>query len=96
MENILVEPVLFSKNGIRVALYGIGHIKDERLNIALKEGKLKFKRPMEQDYFNILVLHQNRYKGVALGASMGCSIQENQIPDFIDLVIWGHEHESIP
>jgi double-strand break repair protein MRE11 len=30
------------------------------------------------------------------GASRRCSLMESQIPQFFDLVIWAHEHESIP
>lgn len=42
----------------------------------------------EDDWFNILVLHQNR-------ANRGIKnfIPYNVIPSFINLVIWGHEHD---
>jgi hypothetical protein len=41
-------------------------MKDERLNIAFKEKKIRFRRPSKnpEEYFNILVLHQNRFKGL--------------------------------
>jgi double-strand break repair protein MRE11 len=42
------------------------------------------------------MIHQNKYKGNFVGAPLRQSIQENIIPNFFDLVIWGHEHESIP
>jgi hypothetical protein len=49
-------------------LYGLGHIKDERLNLAFESKSIKFKRPLQHtdQWFNILVLHQNKYKGVAV------------------------------
>lgn len=43
---------------------------------------------MEDDWFNILVLHQNR-------ARHGCKSYagEHFLPSFMHLVMWGHEHE---
>ena len=43
----------------KIALYGIGNMKDERLNIAFENKRIKFKRPLKDtdDWFNILVLH---------------------------------------
>ena len=49
-----------------------------------------------ESYFNILVLHQNKYKGNAVGASKRNCILESAIPPWLNLVIWGHEHECIP
>jgi double-strand break repair protein MRE11 len=43
-----------------------------------------------QDPFNIFVLHQNR-----VSHSNNSFISENLLPDFLDLVIWGHEHECL-
>ena len=100
MEQIDVEPVLLVKGEIKVALYGIGHIKDHRLNLAFQGNNVNFKRPMTEDgeidetWFNILVVHQNRFKGQpwqTKDAMTDCTF-----PDFLDLVVWGHEHECIP
>lgn len=102
IDNIEIEPILFTKGCTKIALYGIGHIKDERLNYASENGKLHFKRPLKEDgkpdenYFNILVVHQNRFKGCMLGVSRRHSITDEFFPSFIHLVIWGHEHECIP
>ena len=98
VEKIEVTPVLFERGQTRIALYGIGHIKDERLNLAFEQKAIKFKRPLQNtdSWFNILVLHQNKYKGVMNGASRRCSLMESQFPSFFDLVIWAHEHECIP
>ena len=46
-------------------------------------------RPKEvENCFNILVLHQNRAQHSEYG-----HIPQNRLPDCIDLIIWGHEHE---
>jgi double-strand break repair protein MRE11 len=97
IENIEVQPILFEKGNTRIALYGLGHMKDQRLNQAFENKKIKFCRPNQgkDDWFNILVFHQNRYKGLFLGCQKRDSIMDSQIPDFFDLVVWGHEHESI-
>lgn len=54
---------------------------------------MKFLRPVEhQDkWYNIFVIHQNRVRHGATNY-----IPESFIPGFIDLVIWGHEHECKP
>ena len=59
IEEIEVVPILFVKGKTKIALYGIGNMKDERLNIAFENKKIKFKRPLKDkdDWFNILVLH---------------------------------------
>lgn len=46
-------------------------------------------RPKEiPDCFNIFILHQNR-------AQRGAHeyIPQNKLPSFLNLIIWGHEHE---
>ncbi|KAG8765611.1 meiotic recombination, partial [Serendipita sp. 397] len=42
----------------------------------------------KDDWFNILMLHQNRVKRGAME-----SVPEGMFDDMIDLVIWGHEHD---
>ena len=97
-EEIEVEPVLFIKGETKIALYGIGHLKDERLNIAFEEKKIRFKRPKTdpETWFNILVIHQNRFKGLHWGVSRRQSLTEDTIPGFFNFVLWAHEHEWIP
>lgn len=79
IEKIEVTPILLTKGKTKVALYGIGHMKDERLNIAFENKQIKFKRPIQgtDEWFNILVLHQNKFKGLHLGAKQRDSIMEN-------------------
>ncbi len=45
------------------------------------------------DWFSIFVLHQNR---VEHGYGQKNAIQPEYLERFLDLVIWGHEHECIP
>ena len=55
-----------------ICLYGIGHMKDNDLVNAFRENKVEFDRPKVKqgiETFNILVVHQNRYKGVDPGNS---------------------------
>ena len=62
-EVIGVKPVLLQKGQTRIALYGMGYIKDERLSHELREKHICMYRPAEatDSWFNLLVLHQNRY-----------------------------------
>ena len=48
--------------------------------------------PLDQ-WHNILVLHQNRASHSQAAKNF---IKESYIPGFLDLVIWGHEHECMP
>ena len=87
-------PILFIKNKTKIALYGIGYIKDERLFLALQNKKVNFHRPEDyKSWFNILIVHQNRFKGHNIGKNKKSYLPESFIPSFFDLVIWGHEHE---
>jgi len=101
VDNIEIAPVLLRKGATRVALYGLGNVRDERLNRTWEAKKVKFLRPAEDDdadggakdgaskFFNVFVLHQNRDAG---RGTKNC-VHESMIPEWMDLVIWGHEHE---
>ncbi|KAL3658000.1 hypothetical protein V7S43_017043 [Phytophthora oleae] len=94
VDAVEVFPVLLTKGNTRVAIYGLGNMRDERLNRMFAQGKVMFRRPAEraEDWFSIFVVHQNRDdKG---RGSKNC-VPESVIPDFIDLVVWGHEHECL-
>jgi len=47
----------------------------------------------QEDWLNVFVLHQNR---VQHGPQAKNCLQERHLPAFLDLVVWGHEHECIP
>jgi len=82
------------KGNTKIALYGIGNIKDERIYLALQNKKVNFHRPDDfKSWFNILIVHQNRFKGHHTGKNKKNYLPESFIPSFFDLVIWGHEHE---
>ncbi|XVE80228.1 hypothetical protein DITRI_Ditri14bG0122900 [Diplodiscus trichospermus] len=94
---ITLYPILIRKGSTAVALYGLGNIRDERLNRMFQTPHaVQWMRPEPQegcevsDWFNILVLHQNRVKMNAKNA-----INERFLPRFLDFVVWGHEHECL-
>ncbi|KAK9089480.1 hypothetical protein Scep_028562 [Stephania cephalantha] len=86
-----------SQGSTAVALYGLGNIRDERLNRMFQTPHaVQWMRPEAQDscqvsdWFNILVLHQNRVKSNPKNA-----INEHFLPRFLDFIVWGHEHECL-
>jgi double-strand break repair protein MRE11 len=90
LDDIRVYPLLIEKGTTKVAIFGMGNIRDERLHRTFKQQKVRLMRPEESpnDWFNIFVLHQNR---VAHGPKN--YIPDTMIDKFLDLVIWGHEHD---
>jgi double-strand break repair protein MRE11 len=59
---IQIMPVLLQKGATKLAIYGLGAIKDERLHSMFEKGLVQFVRPNEDadEWFNIFVIHQNR------------------------------------
>ncbi|XP_069495367.1 double-strand break repair protein MRE11 isoform X1 [Ambystoma mexicanum] len=90
VEKIDISPVLLQKGRTKVALYGLGSIPDERLYRMFVNKQVTMLRPKEEEdsWFNMFVIHQNRSKHGATNY-----IPEQFLDDFLDLVIWGHEHE---
>lgn len=91
-DNIQIKPVLLQKGQTKLALYGMSNVRDERLFRTFKNGGVKFFRPGQQkdDWFNLLSVHQNH------AAHTDTSyLPEEFLPNFIDFVVWGHEHECI-
>ncbi|CEL93287.1 unnamed protein product [Vitrella brassicaformis CCMP3155] len=116
LDNINVYPVLLRKGQTKVALYGLGNIRDERLHRAFSNVQVKFhvpkrsvavdndmgvdgssdgQEPGASEWFNLMVIHQNRYKGHGGGSTSKNCIHEAQLPQFLDLVIWCHEHDCL-
>lgn len=94
---ITLFPILIKKGSTSVALYGLGNIRDERLNRMFQTPHaVQWIRPEVQEncdvseWFNILVLHQNRIKSNPKNA-----INEHFLPRFLDFIVWGHEHECL-
>ena len=90
-EPLEIAPVLLVKGRTKLALYGLGALRDARLRHYLALGKVVWKRPakFETEWFNVLVLHQNR-----LRPNPEENLDEELLPTFLDLVVWGHEHEA--
>ncbi|KAA0702263.1 Double-strand break repair protein MRE11 [Triplophysa tibetana] len=90
VEKLEISPVLLQKGSTKIALYGIGSIPDERLYRMFVNNQVTMLRPREEEesWFNLFVIHQNRSKHGATNY-----IPEQFLDDFLDLVVWGHEHE---
>lgn len=89
-EKVEISPILLKKGDSRIALYGLSHIRDERLGRMFRDGKVEFDKMSDDEFwFNILVLHQNR----VMGRGTKNFIPETCLPGFLDLVVWGHEHD---
>ena len=58
---IAVRPVLLRKGNSRLALYGVGNVKDQRMHFELRSNRVRMFMPKDkEEWFNILLLHQNR------------------------------------
>eukprot|EP00039_Didymoeca_costata_P004820 m.76395 g.76395 ORF g.76395 m.76395 type:complete len:633 (+) comp12554_c0_seq1:227-2125(+) len=91
VDDIKISPILIQKGATKLALYGLGSVRDERLYRTFLNKKVKMLRPEsseDKEWFNMFVIHQNRVKHSATNY-----IPEKFLPEFLDLVIWGHEHK---
>ncbi|SNX87716.1 related to MRE11 - DNA repair and meiotic recombination protein [Melanopsichium pennsylvanicum] len=91
-KGIRIKPVLLQKGQTKLALYGMGNIKDERMHFELRANRVRMYRPQEDpdDWFNILCVHQNR-----IAHNPKACVPETMFDDSIHLVVWGHEHEQM-
>lgn len=92
VERIEISPILMQKGSTKLALYGLGSIPDERLYRMFVNNQVSMLRPKEDqdEWFNLFTIHQNRSKHGPTNY-----IPEQFLDDFIDLVVWGHEHECL-
>lgn len=94
IEDVVIHPILMQKGDTKLALYGLGNIREERLHRQWRSGRVKFMRPEQdqnsewKDCFNMFVFHQNRARHGPTS-----HIPEEFLDGFLDLVFWGHEHE---
>ncbi|CAL1298731.1 unnamed protein product [Larinioides sclopetarius] len=90
LENINISPLMLQKGKTKLCMYGLGSIRDERLHRMYLDGKVTMLRPKEKsdEWFNLMVVHQNRTKHGAKNY-----LPEQFLDNFLDLVVWGHEHE---
>lgn len=90
LTNVDIDPILIKKGDTQLAMYGLSHIHDNRLARLFKDSKVVMEAPdpSSGQWFNLLALHQNR-------ADRGPKnfVPEEELPDFLHLVIWGHEHD---
>ena len=93
-----IAPLLLQKGETRLALYGMGWVNDARcVRMFQRADGVRWQRPQNAPgypsdaWFNLFALHQNRnYAGTKN------NLCEDLLPEWIDLAVWGHEHESIP
>ncbi|EGG14929.1 DNA repair exonuclease [Cavenderia fasciculata] len=92
IDDITIYPLLIGKGETKIAIYGLGNIRDERLYRTFQKQQVKLMKPIESkgEWFNILVLHQNR-----VAHNPKNYVHEQMIDNFIDFVLWGHEHECL-
>uniref|UniRef100_A0A182K4C4 Double-strand break repair protein n=1 Tax=Anopheles christyi TaxID=43041 RepID=A0A182K4C4_9DIPT len=88
LSKIDIRPILLRKGETKLALYGLSYMSDARLCRLLDDAKVFIEKPDEPGFFSIMVLHQNR-------AERGPKnyLPESSLPQFLDLIIWGHEHD---
>lgn len=91
-DNIEAKPVLLQKGATKLALFGLGNVRDERMFRTFRDRRVKWFRPGEKagDWFNLLTVHQNHHAHTATSY-----LPENVLPEWMDLVVWGHEHECL-
>ena len=86
VEDIEITPILLRKGETSVAIYGLGAMRDERLNRMWNQKKVKFVRPTvdqgRDDFFNIFLIHQNRDLG---RGSKNC-VHESMIPEWMGIL----------
>lgn len=91
-DKIRLAPLLLQKGKTRLALYGLQSVREERLFRTFKEGGVTFETPTNNDdWFNIMCVHQNH-----TGHTNTAFLPEQFLPNFMDMIVWGHEHECVP
>ncbi|ELA42498.1 DNA repair protein (mre11) [Vittaforma corneae ATCC 50505] len=88
VDDIELKPILIQGDR-KVAIYGMGHIKDRRVYRTFIKDRVRYVRPEGEEWINIFIVHQNRtFRPEEY-------LPEDLINPFFDIVIYGHEHESI-
>ncbi len=64
-KGIKIRPILLRKGDSHLAMYGVGNVKDARMHYELRSNRVKMFMPeagevREEDWFNMLLIHQNR------------------------------------
>lgn len=89
VEDIQIKPILLQKGATKLAIYGMGYVPDERLSRMFEQHQVTFFQPPDDDsWFHLFIIHQNCDSGRSVR-----SMRLDLLPRFLQLVIWGHEHE---
>lgn len=99
---ISIMPILLQKGITKLALYGLGNVRDDVLYetwssakqvqwLCPREGSAQDDNNDDIKWFNVFLIHQNR---VTRGTAR--AIADSMLPQWLDYVVWGHEHDSIP
>lgn len=61
-KGIKIKPILLRKGTSHLAMYGVGNVKDARMHYELRSNRVKMFMPEEgeEEWFNLLLVHQNR------------------------------------
>jgi len=92
---VKVSPILIRKGDTKLALYGLGNIRDERMcRLLNRPHGVQWARPTEyeEEWVNVFVLHQNRVAHLQGAKNI---VKESHLPRWLHIVVWGHEHECI-
>ncbi|TQV94346.1 hypothetical protein V2A60_002618 [Cordyceps javanica] len=91
-DNIEARPILLQKGETKLALFGLSNVRDERMFRTFRDHKVKWFKPGAEtgEWFNLLAVHQNHHAHTATSY-----LPENVLPDWMNLVVWGHEHECL-
>ncbi|OWB71817.1 hypothetical protein B5S31_g1512 [[Candida] boidinii] len=92
-DSLNITPLLFKKGSTKLALYGLSNVRDERLYKTFRDSKVQFSRPNIEtnSWFNLMCVHQNHSSHTDT-----TYLPESFLPNFLDFIIWGHEHQCIP
>jgi len=100
---LAINPVIVSRRAAdgapspapRVALYGLGaHREDRVARVFRAAGAVTWEAP-PADTYNIFVIHQNREARGRASAGGHTLVDPRCLPPWLDLVVWGHEHECL-
>lgn len=98
---ISIMPILLQKGKTKIALYGLGNIRDDVLyETWMNTKQVQWLCPKTDEatssedsmnWFSIFLIHQNRAQRGSTKA-----IADTAMPHWLDYVVWGHEHDSHP
>jgi len=91
LSEVRIHPILFEKGNTKLAVFGLGALREERLHRLWREKKVHLMQQpgsARDDWFNIFVIHQNHVKHTET-----TYVPEESIDKSMDLVFWGHEHD---